>query len=138
MCAFGIIVGDTLPHVMRSLFPTLPSIPVLYLFTNRQFMIVLCTACISYPLSLYRDIHKLARASGLALIGMFIIVISVLVEGPHVPIEFKGDPSHKWSFLGTGFFRAVGVISFAFGEWFCLNGFYSQKELETCYESLSS
>lgn len=80
-------------------------------------MIVLCTVCISYPLSLYRDIHKLARASGLALIGMFIIVISVLVEGPHVPIEFKGDPSHKWSLLGPGVFRAIGVISFAFGEW---------------------
>lgn len=79
-------------------------------------MIVLCTVCISYPLSLYRDIHKLARASGLALIGMFIIVISVLVEGPHVPIEFKGDPSQKWSFLGPGIFQAIGVISFAFGE----------------------
>jgi len=48
---------------------------------------------------------------------MFIIVISVLVEGPHVPIEFKGDPSHKWSLLGPGVFRAIGVISFAFGEW---------------------
>lgn len=116
MCAFGIIIGDTLPHVMRFLFPTLSSIPVLSLFTNRQFVIALCTICISYPLSLYRDIHKLARASGLALIGMFIIVISVLVEGPHVPPELKGDPSHKWSVLGPGIFQAIGVISFAFGK----------------------
>ncbi|KAF5355086.1 hypothetical protein D9756_005283 [Leucocoprinus leucothites] len=114
MCAFGIIIGDTLPHVMRSLFPTLPTIPVLSLFTNRQFVIVLCTVCISFPLSLYRDIHKLARASGLALIGMFIIVISVLIEGPHVPSGFKGDPSQKWSILGPGIFQAIGVISFAF------------------------
>lgn len=116
MCAFGIIIGDTLPHVMRSLFPTLPTIPVLSLFANRQFVIVLCTICISYPLSLYRDIHKLARASGLALIGMFIIVISVLVEGPHVPADFKGDPSQRWSFVGPGVFQAIGVISFAFGK----------------------
>jgi sodium-coupled neutral amino acid transporter 11 len=116
MCAFGIIIGDTLPHVMRSLFPSLPTIPVLSLFTNRQFVIVLCTVCISYPLSLYRDIHKLARASGLALIGMLIIVISVLIEGPHVPPDLKGDPSQKWSIVGPGIFQAIGVISFAFGE----------------------
>jgi sodium-coupled neutral amino acid transporter 11 len=116
MCAFGIIIGDTLPHVMQFLFPSLHSIPVLRLLTNRQFVIALCTVCISYPLSLYRDIHKLARASGLALIGMFIIVISVLIEGPHVPADLKGDPSHKFNFLGPGPFQAIGVISFAFGE----------------------
>ncbi|KAJ3570373.1 hypothetical protein NP233_g4458 [Leucocoprinus birnbaumii] len=114
MCAFGIIIGDTLPQVMRSLFPTLSTIPVLSLFTNRRFVIIFCTLCISYPLSLYRDIHKLARASGLALIGMFIIVISVLVEGPHVTDELKGDPSQKWSIIGPGIFQAIGVISFAF------------------------
>lgn len=34
---------------------------------------------VSYPLSLYRDIHKLSRASGLALVGMIIIVASVLI-----------------------------------------------------------
>lgn len=118
MCAFGIIIGDTLPHVMRSLFPTLSTIPVLSLLTNRQFVIALCTVCISYPLSLYRDIHKLARASGLALIGMCIIVISVLVEGPHVPGELKGDPSQRWTVMGPGIFQAIGVISFAFGNLF--------------------
>ncbi|RXW21638.1 hypothetical protein EST38_g4207 [Candolleomyces aberdarensis] len=114
MCAFGIIIGDTIPHVIRSAFPKLVTIPVLKLLTNRQFMIAFCTLCISYPLSLYRDIHKLSRASGLALVGMFIIVISVLVEGPHVPPELKGDPSQRFTFINTGIFQAIGVISFAF------------------------
>ncbi|KDN46202.1 hypothetical protein RSAG8_04429, partial [Rhizoctonia solani AG-8 WAC10335] len=27
MCAFGIIIGDTIPHVIRSIFPTLSTIP---------------------------------------------------------------------------------------------------------------
>lgn len=116
MCAFGIIIGDTLPHVLRSLFPSLAHIPVLSLLHNRQFVIAFCTICISYPLSLYRDIHKLARASGLALIGMFIIVGSVMVEGPHVPEETKGDPTKRLTFIGDGVFQAIGVISFAFGE----------------------
>ncbi|KAF8893326.1 transmembrane amino acid transporter protein-domain-containing protein [Infundibulicybe gibba] len=114
MCAFGIIIGDTIPHVIRSVFPTLHTIPVLSLFTNRQFIIALCTTCVSYPLSLYRDIHKLSRASGLALIGMLIIVTSVLIEGPHVTPDLKGDPSKRFSIIGPGIFQAIGVISFAF------------------------
>ncbi|KAF8844694.1 amino acid transporter [Paxillus ammoniavirescens] len=114
MCAFGIIIGDTIPHVIRSIFPTLYQIPVLSIFTNRQFIIALCTICVSYPLSLHRDIHKLSRASGLALLGMLTIVASVLVEGPHVEPELKGDPSKRLTFVGPGVVRAIGVISFAF------------------------
>ncbi|KAI1796393.1 amino acid transporter [Ganoderma leucocontextum] len=114
MCAFGIIIGDTIPHVIRSVFPQLYRVPVLSLLTNRQFVIALCTICVSYPLSLYRDIHKLSRASGLALVGMLIIVTSVLIEGPHVPQELKGNPNARFTFLGDGVFQAIGVISFAF------------------------
>ncbi|KAJ7462322.1 amino acid transporter [Mycena galericulata] len=114
MCAFGIIIGDTIPHVIRSIFPRLYSVPVLYLFTNRKFVIALCTMCVSYPLSLYRDIHKLSRASGLALIGMVTIVASVLIESPHTTPELKGDPSKRFSVIEPGIFQAIGVISFAF------------------------
>ena len=133
MCAFGIIIGsvafyalsdrcspsivssgDTIPHVIRSVFPHLHDVPILSIFTNRQFIIILCTVCVSYPLSLYRDIHKLSRASGLALLGMLIIVVSVLVEGPHVTPDLKGDPSKRYSIISPGVFRAIGVISFAF------------------------
>ncbi|KAF8629657.1 hypothetical protein AX17_005596 [Amanita inopinata Kibby_2008] len=114
MCAFGIIIGDTIPHVIRSAFPTISTLPFLRIFSNRQFIIALCTICVSYPLSLYRDIHKLSRASGLALVGMTIIVASVLFEGPHVPPELRGDPSKRFSILAPGIFQAIGVISFAF------------------------
>ena len=106
--------GDTIPHVIRSLFPTLHTIPVLSLFTNRQFIITLCTVCVSYPLSLHRDIHKLSRASGLALLGMLIIVTSVLIEGPNADPDLKGDPSKRLTLVGPGVFQAIGVISFAF------------------------
>ncbi|KAJ6625632.1 amino acid transporter [Mycena sp. CBHHK59/15] len=114
MCAFGIIIGDTIPHVIRSVFPRLYSVPVLYLLTNRKFVIALCTICVSYPLSLYRDIHKLSRASGLALVGMIIIVTSVLIESPNTSPELKGNPSKRFSVIEPGVFQAIGVISFAF------------------------
>lgn len=45
---------------------------------------------------------------------MLIIVTSVLIEGPHVPPELKGDPSKRLTVIGPGVFQAIGVISFAF------------------------
>ncbi|KAJ7218055.1 amino acid transporter [Mycena pura] len=114
MCAFGIIIGDTIPHVIRSIFPGLYKVPVLSLLANRNFVIALCTICVSFPLSLYRDIHKLSRASGLALVGMLIIVTSVMIESPNTSPELKGDPSKRFSFIEPGVFQAIGVISFAF------------------------
>lgn len=45
---------------------------------------------------------------------MVVIVITVAVRGPGVEAELKGDPSERWSFINSGFFEAIGVISFAF------------------------
>lgn len=132
MCAFGIIIGnstsskswlilrltflkgDTIPHVIRSVFPSIQTTPVLSVFGNRQFVIALCTICVSYPLSLYRDIHKLSRASGLALLGMIIIVSAVLIRAPQSPAELRGDPGLRFTIIQPGLFQAIGVISFAF------------------------
>ena len=137
MCAFGIIIGDTLPQVLRSAFPKLPTMPVLKIFANRQFLIALCTIGVSYPLSLYRDIHKLSRASALALVGVVIIVASVLMEGSRVPPELKGRPEGKFSIIAPGVFQAIGVISFAFGE--CKHSLYpSSSRALSNFNSLSS
>ncbi|KIJ39913.1 hypothetical protein M422DRAFT_174440 [Sphaerobolus stellatus SS14] len=116
MCAFGIIIGDTIPHVIISIFPGIHKIPVLSLFTNRQFVIGFCTVTVSYPLSLYRDIHKLSRASGLALVGMIVIVIAVIIEGANVTPELRGSsaPSVRFSIVTPRITEAIGVISFAF------------------------
>ena len=91
MVAFCVIIGDTIPSVIAALFPSLSDLPFLWLLTNRRAMIMVCTLCFSYPLSLYRDIAKvqrnlpfyvawpsltkcqLARASTLALLSMAVI-----------------------------------------------------------------
>ncbi|KAG9090686.1 hypothetical protein FRC06_000922, partial [Ceratobasidium sp. 370] len=116
MCAFGIIIGDTIPHVIRQLFPSLSTTPVLSILTHRKFIVIVCTTCISYPLSLYRSIASLARASTFALIGMLIIVTTVLFEESRVAPELKGSQtaSVKFSFIRPQIFQAIGVISFAF------------------------
>lgn len=58
MIAFCIIVGDTIPHVLEALFPSLPDMPFLWLLTDRRAVIIIFILGVSYPLSLYRDIAK--------------------------------------------------------------------------------
>ena len=58
MIAFCIIVGDSIPHVMTALFPSLPDRPFLWLLADRRAVIVIFILGVSYPLSLYRDIAK--------------------------------------------------------------------------------
>ncbi|BFZ54392.1 hypothetical protein PYCC9005_001427 [Savitreella phatthalungensis] len=114
MVGFCVIIGDTVPDVVSSTFPKLQHRPVLWLFTNRQVMIILCTVCISYPLSLYRDITKLAKASALALVSMCLIIFTVITRGPFVEEAHRGRTTPQpfiWAWTGL---KAVSVISFAF------------------------
>ncbi|TVY42032.1 Vacuolar amino acid transporter, partial [Lachnellula subtilissima] len=114
MVAFGIIVGDTIPHVLAAIFPGLGDIPVLGLLVDRRAVIVIFILGISYPLSLYRDIAKLAKASTLALISMIIILFTVVTQAFMVPKESRGEFTTPLLTLNNGIFQAVGVISFAF------------------------
>jgi sodium-coupled neutral amino acid transporter 11 len=63
MVAFCIIVGDTIPHVLGALFPSLREMSFLWLLTDRRAVIVLFVLGVSYPLSLYRDIAKVRSSS---------------------------------------------------------------------------
>ncbi|KAF7554406.1 hypothetical protein G7046_g6821 [Stylonectria norvegica] len=112
MVAFGVIVGDTIPHVLAAIWPNLRSIPVLGLLGNRQVAIAVFVMGVSYPLTLYRDIAKLASASTFALIGMMVIVFTVLVQGVLVPSEDRGSFGMPELVINDGIFQAIGVISF--------------------------
>lgn len=113
MLAFCIIIGDTIPHVIEALFPNLHSVPFLWLLTDRRAVIVLFVLGISWPLSLYRDIAKLAKASTAALISMLVIIFTVVTNAPIVDNAYKGS-TKGLLFINDGFFQAIGVISFAF------------------------
>jgi sodium-coupled neutral amino acid transporter 11 len=113
MVAFCVIIGDTLPEVIAGLFPSLSDMRFLWLLTNRRAVIIITVMGVSWPLSMYRDIAKLAKASTLALISMGIILFTVITQGPRVDPSLRGD-IHKSLFVNTGFFQAIGIISFAF------------------------
>ena len=111
MCAFCVVVGDTIPNVLSSVLPFLRGT----IFSSRRFVIFVCTMAISYPLSLHRNIEKLSKASAVALLSMVFIILAVIVRGPAMPPELKGDPSLRLTIVHpSNLIRSVSVISFAF------------------------
>lgn len=111
MCAFCVVIGDTIPHVIKMIFPSLAG----SFLANRQFVITFFTLAISYPLSLYRNIEKLSKASAIALVSMVVIIIAVTIRGPAMPAELKGDPSLRLTVINvSNLVRSISVISFAF------------------------
>lgn len=113
--AFCVIIGDTIPHVLKAFIPdsiTASSSVIGWMF-RRNTIIVIFTTCISYPLSLNRDISKLAKASGFALIGMLIIVLLTVVRGPFTDNELKAPLTKlEWT-VNINIFQGISVISFA-------------------------
>ncbi|RYP63592.1 hypothetical protein DL771_009200 [Monosporascus sp. 5C6A] len=114
MVAFAVIVGDSIPYVFRAIWPELRDVPVLGLLADRRAVIVIFVVGVSYPLTLYRDIAKLAKASTLALISMVVILVTVMVQSILAPPEARGSFSTPLLTVNSGIFQAVGVISFAF------------------------
>jgi Transmembrane amino acid transporter protein len=111
MCAFCVVIGDTLPHVIVSVFPSLEN----SFLSNRQFVISACTITISYPLSLYRNVESLSKASALALVSMVLIILTVAIRGPAMPAELRGDSSLMFTVIfPSKIVRSIAVISFAF------------------------
>lgn len=131
MVAFGVIVGDTIPHVLQAVWPGLRDTPVLWMLADRRAVIVIFILGVSYPLTLYRDIakvsptihlkifaghiltpEKLAKASTLALISMMVILVTVVIQGVLVPSEDRGSFSTPLLTVNSGILPAIGVISF--------------------------
>ncbi|KAG4084630.1 hypothetical protein H8356DRAFT_1436005 [Neocallimastix lanati (nom. inval.)] len=112
MCAYSIIVGDTISTVLAQYIS--PSFFAYEFLTSRSVIICLTTFLVILPLSLNRDISKLSKTSFLSLLGIMFITASVIWEGLKVPDELKGDPNQRLTYIHRDIFQCIGVISFAF------------------------
>ncbi|OAF59814.2 hypothetical protein VC83_03814 [Pseudogymnoascus destructans] len=112
MVAFAVIVGDSIPPVIEAIWPGMKDIRYLGWLAGRSGAIVVFIGCISWPLSLYRDISKLAKASTLALFSMLVIIGTVVTQGFSVPAELRGTFDLPLWTINVGIFQAIGVISF--------------------------
>lgn len=71
MVAFGVIVGDSIPHVLEAVFPGIGDVPVIGWFASRRGVILILILAISLPLSLYRDIAKVYLTHFTALCSIY-------------------------------------------------------------------
>lgn len=113
--AFCVIIGDTIPHVLRLFlsYEAYKASSFLGWLLKRNVIIVLFISCISYPLSLNRDISRLAKASGFALLGMTIIIVITLCRGPIADVSLKTPPTKSEWLVNKKIFQGISVISFA-------------------------
>ncbi|ODV58593.1 Avt2p ASCRUDRAFT_20566, partial [Ascoidea rubescens DSM 1968] len=115
--AFCIIIGDTIPHFLKFIFKKLiDKFNWLNFFFERNFVIIMVTSLISYPLSLSRNISELGKASLLALLSMLVIVLIVLINGHFlIKNDLKGVIDSKWLIFikFDSLFEGLSVISFA-------------------------
>ncbi|XP_071603597.1 putative sodium-coupled neutral amino acid transporter 11 [Heliangelus exortis] len=109
MISYNIITGDTVTKV----FQRIPGVAPENVLTDRHFIILLTTIIFTLPISLYRDISKLAKVSLISLILTIVILVIVMVRavalGPQVP-----KSENAWVFAKPNAIQAIGVMSFAF------------------------
>lgn len=111
---FSVIIGDSIPHVLRSVFSdAVENHPFWDFMLSRNIIIIFSVVFISYPLSLIRDMSKLAKTSGLALISMIIIIVIVVTRSLTVSDDLRGTISGTDWFISLKFFQGISVISFA-------------------------
>jgi sodium-coupled neutral amino acid transporter 11 len=111
---FTIIIGDSIPQVLRSLFSNAIENSTFWTFIlSRNFIITFCICLVCFPLSLIKNIALLAKASGLALVSMLIIISIVVFKAPFVDSSLKGEIHGSSFFINSGLFQGISVISFA-------------------------
>jgi solute carrier family 38 (sodium-coupled neutral amino acid transporter), member 11 len=105
--AYMVIIGDTLPVVLKSIFPAAE--------IERNVVIVTVATCIILPLCLLKSIASLSYASGLSIFANIILVIIVCIRGPiaeherHIN-EINGD----FQLSNSSLFAGIGAMSFTF------------------------
>ncbi|KAM3607770.1 uncharacterized protein V6R79_013608 [Siganus canaliculatus] len=108
MVSYDITIGDTLTKV----FLRIPGVVPGNILAERHFVILLSTIAFTLPLSLYRNVEKLAKVSFLSMMLSLTILIIVIIRaatlGPQIlPTE------NAWVFSKWNAIQAVGIMSFA-------------------------
>jgi len=117
MVSYNIICGDTLTKLLGAFTSSDPteakSRMANSVLASRPFIIIVSTVLVTLPLSLYRDITKLAKASLLAIVFILLILVSITIRlftlGPIIPAS-----EDAWAFSHSGIPKAIGIMAFAY------------------------
>lgn len=110
MCAYLIIIGDNVPHVLRS---------ATGIEISREVAVSVTGIGIILPLCFLRDMSTLAKSSSISVLAAVVIVLVIAFHGPSVlehEILFKNRtaPEPDYSFVKPRFAAGLGTISFAY------------------------
>lgn len=119
MAAYTVIIGDTVPIVIRAVFGMASENADLSTFlkilTDRRVVIVLSSYFIMFPIASIRDISALAKYSIFALIAIILIALSIMIAGTYIDPVFKGSSSNVFSAIKfQGVPGAIGTLCFAY------------------------
>jgi len=117
MVSYNIICGDTLTKLLGAFSSSDPAAAQTRLassvLASRPFIIIVATLLVTLPLSLYKDITKLAKASLTAIVFIIFIIISITIRlfslGPSIPAS-----ENAWAFSHSGIPKAIGIMAFAY------------------------
>ncbi|XP_069996961.1 putative sodium-coupled neutral amino acid transporter 11 [Penaeus vannamei] len=109
LISYNIIVGDTMTKVLIRV----TGIGEESVLARREFIMAASTLLITLPLSLYRNITRLAKISLTSVVMIVVIVVAMLVRMSTMRGIVPATPD-AWQFGGTNLASAIGIMSFAF------------------------
>ena len=120
MCAYTVIIGDTVPGVLRTMFGVSSSeaklSPFLMLITDRRVVIAVSSYLIMFPVSSVRNISALAKFSIFALVAIVLIALLIVIDGSVLlASSFRGNSTDLFTFVKPeGISAAIGTLCFAY------------------------
>ena len=110
---YNVGVGDTLSKVFGALIGEDPQTSSL-LILNRNVIIAVSLLTILLPLSLYKDIDKLAKTSFLSSLAILFLMISVFIRYMNLAPSLSNSSHSMNLFNWSGIPKAVGLMVFSY------------------------
>ncbi|KAF0297383.1 putative sodium-coupled neutral amino acid transporter 11 [Amphibalanus amphitrite] len=105
LLSYNIIIGDNFTKVLLRM----TGVPADNLVVRREFIIIASTLLITLPLSLYKNIGKLAKVSLLSFLIILTVIVALIYRTTTIPVA-----EDAWVFGKGGVVQAAGVLAFMF------------------------
>ncbi|XP_076463815.1 putative sodium-coupled neutral amino acid transporter 11 [Babylonia areolata] len=112
MVSYNVIIGDTITKIVLWMAGNSTGF-VHDVLGNRRFVICIVTLLVTLPLSLYRNIGKLAKWALLSIVMIFFIIITVAIRLGTFAKDIS-PTEHAWEFADSRFIQGIGIVSFSF------------------------
>ncbi|KAI0219879.1 putative sodium-coupled neutral amino acid transporter 11 [Lamellibrachia satsuma] len=108
MISYNVIIGDTITKIVARIGGAHIYNTVL---ERRQFIICAVTLLVTLPISLYKNVAKMAKLSLVSILFVIFIIGVMISRGFTMPIPASQD---AWQFANTGITSAIGIMAFAY------------------------